>query len=164
VCYPRVLSMGTSRWKALAGLSAAERLLLIRSALLLALCDVALRLLGSSRTFALVRRWSRPAHGAAVRDVDRLVRARRIAWLVSGVSRRVPGSRCLTRSLTLLVLLRREAIPASLRIGVRPGGSAGIEAHAWVECEGESLAERAVEPAYTAFDGESLARHVVGPA
>ena len=43
---------------------------------------------------------------------------------------------CLPRALTIFVLLRRQGVPATLRIGVKrfPFG-----AHAWVECLGEVL-------------------------
>jgi Transglutaminase-like superfamily len=59
---------------------------------------------------------------------------------------------CLVESLTLWYLLRRQSLPATLRIGVRkPAGK--FEAHAWVECEGIALNQPA-EPHqhYAAFD------------
>src|SRR5581483_11465170 len=48
-------------------------------------------------------------------------------------------SRCLMRSLVLLVLLNRRGIPAELVIGVKSGGEDEFGAHAWVELEGRSL-------------------------
>jgi hypothetical protein len=46
-------------------------------------------------------------------------------------------SRCLRRSLVLLVLLQRRGIHGSLVIGVQPGEEFG--AHAWVEYHGEPI-------------------------
>jgi len=43
---------------------------------------------------------------------------------------------CLPRSLAIYVLLRRQGVPATLRIGVKRFPFA---AHAWVECLGEVL-------------------------
>ena len=49
---------------------------------------------------------------------------------------------CLTRSLLLCWLLRRRGIPSELRIGVNL--SAGtLRAHAWVECAGYPVNDRA---------------------
>ncbi len=45
---------------------------------------------------------------------------------------------CLTRSVTLWWLLRRRGIESTVRIGVRTANG-GLEAHAWVERNGEVL-------------------------
>lgn len=47
---------------------------------------------------------------------------------------------CLAKSLTLWWLLRREGIPADLRIGIRKENEQ-FEAHAWVEHDGAALNE-----------------------
>jgi hypothetical protein len=59
---------------------------------------------------------------------------------------------CLVESLTLWYLLRRQNLPATLRIGVSKN-AAEFEAHAWVEFEGTALNQPA-EPHqhYAAFD------------
>jgi len=59
---------------------------------------------------------------------------------------------CLVESLTLWYLLRRQNVPATLRIGVRKA-SEKFEAHAWVECQGTAL-NQPEEPHqhYAAFD------------
>lgn len=49
---------------------------------------------------------------------------------------------CLSRSLVLLWLLRRHALAGELRIGVRLNGE-HLLAHAWVECEGVPVNDRA---------------------
>ncbi len=46
-------------------------------------------------------------------------------------------SPCLTQSLVLLALLERRGARTALVIGVAPGTE--FAAHAWVECEGETL-------------------------
>lgn len=63
---------------------------------------------------------------------------------------------CLERSLALWWLLRRQRVPAALRIGVRrnPGGEP-LEAHAWVEVGDGVVGDAAdVGARYAAFDGE----------
>jgi hypothetical protein len=54
-------------------------------------------------------------------------------------------SRCLMRSLVLVVLLARRGIRSSLVIGVAPGPT--FDAHAWVESGGVALLPSG-EPAY----------------
>jgi hypothetical protein len=49
---------------------------------------------------------------------------------------------CLPQALALRWLLAREGIPATVQIGVRKAAGA-LEAHAWVELEGQPLGEPA---------------------
>jgi hypothetical protein len=67
---------------------------------------------------------------------------------------RVPGTRCLARSLVLWSLLKEKGQKTQLRIGIRPIGTA-IEAHAWIEWQGAPLLE-AEDPMelYTVFEGD----------
>ncbi len=68
-----------------------------------------------------------------------VARARRIAWLVQGVARRLPGKpRCLAQSLVLRRALAREGLAGRLIIGVQRR-SGNLDAHAWVEYRGEAL-------------------------
>ena len=46
---------------------------------------------------------------------------------------------CLVKALTTQLLLNRFGYPHQLRIGVAKGATSGIEAHAWIECEGKVL-------------------------
>lgn len=65
---------------------------------------------------------------------------------------------CLSQSLTLWWLLRRQGIESELRIGVRKHAG-GLEAHAWVECLGEVLNDRAdVRERLVPFDGAIVPR------
>jgi hypothetical protein len=65
-----------------------------------------------------------------VRDVQRLS-----AW--------VPGARCFVRAIASVRLLRGEAVPARLRLGVRRVDGA-MQAHAWVELDQRAVGEDAV--------------------
>lgn len=70
--------------------------------------------------------------------------AETLSWLraVRRIGARWPGSKCLDQSLVLASLLRERGTDARLMIGAARGG-AGIEAHAWVEIDGEPLGEPA---------------------
>jgi len=61
---------------------------------------------------------------------------------------------CLEESLVLWYFLRRENVPAALRIGVRKS-DAKFEAHAWVEYKGVALNHGEwTHPHYAAFESE----------
>jgi hypothetical protein len=65
--------------------------------------------------------------------------AARIGWAVRAAAQRVPGARtCLVQALTAETLLARHGHPVQLRIAVARAG-AGIEAHAWLERDGQSV-------------------------
>jgi len=66
-----------------------------------------------------------PALAAAYTAVDRAGRA-------------LGANRCLTRSLALLLMLRRRGIEAEMRIGVDRDGP-GLAAHAWLEHRGRVI-------------------------
>lgn len=61
-------------------------------------------------------------------------------WAIEAIARRLPGTRCLARSLALQALLRAAGIDSELRIGVAKEASDGLIAHAWVVCEGQPVA------------------------
>jgi hypothetical protein len=63
----------------------------------------------------------------------------RVQWAVAGVSRRMPHSTCLLQAIAMDALLRRRGLRPQFRVGIRPALRAGsrLEAHAWVECDGE---------------------------
>jgi hypothetical protein len=67
-------------------------------------------------------------------------RAHLLARCVSRVSRAVPGSRCLARSIAVVRLLRAERLPGRLVLGVRRE-AATARAHAWVQVDGAPLGE-----------------------
>ena len=109
----------------------AEQWILIQAVLLLPLVAVLLRTIGLARCWALLRphlltpspqRGEGERHATTVRMVD--VAARHLPWQPT----------CLPRSLVLLFLLRRQGVPAELRIGVQKRQQQ-LEAHAWVEVD-----------------------------
>jgi hypothetical protein len=71
-----------------------------------------------------------PARAHAVlRDVQRIG-----AW--------IPGTRCFARAVASVRLLRAEAMPARLRLGVRRAHGV-VQAHAWVELDAHPVGEDA---------------------
>lgn len=61
-----------------------------------------------------------------------------VIWAVSVASHYMPGSvKCLARALVTQILLHRYGYPADLHIGVAKGEAGQLEAHAWVESQGE---------------------------
>ncbi|WP_164471779.1 lasso peptide biosynthesis B2 protein [Halosimplex salinum] len=64
----------------------------------------------------------------------------RVAWAVSTADRRLPGSRtCLMRSVATETLLRLYGYTPTHRLGVDREGSDSIEAHSWIELDGDVL-------------------------
>lgn len=92
------------------------------------------------------RAWGAGAHSEAERA--------RLTWRMLDVAARhgpVHGN-CLSQSLCLWLLLRRQGIPSEMRIGVRaePGQ---LLAHAWVEHQGQPLNDTLlVRDRYAVFD------------
>lgn len=78
----------------------------------------------------------------------------RAAWAAGAVGRRLlPDRPCLTQAIVLqYVLLRRGDDDAKLRLGVTRGDDATLQAHAWIERDGEILIGGAASPsAYVQF-------------
>jgi hypothetical protein len=125
-----------------ARLSTAERSLLPRLVLLVALTRVALWLLPFSWVRGLFRQ-----RALATAFRPNLVRlpTERLAWAVQTASRPIPAASCLTQSLALQFLLGRSGRASSLRIGVAKSPERGFQAHAWVECAGRILLDRPEE-------------------
>jgi hypothetical protein len=72
----------------------------------------------------------------------------RLLWAVTAVSQRLlPNRPCLPQALAAQFLLRRRgARPAHLRIGVARNDDGSIEAHAWLERDGQVLLGGAESP------------------
>ena len=62
-----------------------------------------------------------------------------VAWAVTAAGRRLPlETTCLVEALATDTMLRRRHHPSELRFGVRRDERRPrLDAHAWVECEGE---------------------------
>lgn len=89
---------------------------------------------------AMQRKVTSGVLGTGSLDFSRSVtRARAMAhWVEVAARRGLHKGTCLTRSLTLLMLLRKEGIEGDLRIGVRLVAGK-LDAHAWVEVHGEPV-------------------------
>lgn len=62
--------------------------------------------------------------------------------MASAAAHHLGPKRCLPRSLALRAMLAARGTPARIAIGVRRSGER-VEAHAWVEVEGELVADSA---------------------
>lgn len=120
-------------WRKFLARAPAERWLLVRALVSLALARVELAVL----PFSLLRKRPRicPKKG-----VDAL----RVAWAVEAGSRFVPGATCLVKALAAQRLLAAYGHPSAVRIGVSRSGD--FQAHAWVEYNGAVLVGAIVTP------------------
>ncbi len=119
-------------------LSRGERWLLLQAFLALPLVSLGLRCWGLRRLQARLLQQAARARRSSAPNTG-LDQARTTARLVQAAARHGVGSpRCLTQSLVLWYLLQRQGIDGVLRIGVKPPGYQ-LEAHAWVELEGQIL-------------------------
>lgn len=128
----------------LARLPRAERRVLLQAGLLLAAHGVGLRAVGLRRVLLAWPVVVAPRAGLPATSIARLVEAA----ARHGPLR--PG--CLTISLTLQRLLARHGLASDLRFGVRKLAD-GIEAHAWIERDGEVLLDvRDAQARFHAFE------------
>ncbi|CAN5807530.1 hypothetical protein BH23ACT11_BH23ACT11_01070 [soil metagenome] len=110
----------------------AERWLLIKAALLLAIVRLGMQLLPFQTLRRLVDRLSKPSGRLQATDRSSI---EEIVWAVELSGRYMPGT-CLTRALAAQILLARRGYPVSLHIGaVREEGEKFL-AHAWLETGG----------------------------
>ena len=109
----------------------------IQALLVFLLQDIGFRVFGFPRVFLFVDRWGRRSTTAASLTVQQST-VRRTLEAVRNATRYYYRRRldCLPRSLAIYILLRRQGVPATLRIGVKRFPFA---AHAWVECLGEVI-------------------------
>ncbi|MFP8781180.1 lasso peptide biosynthesis B2 protein [Hydrogenophaga sp. RWCD_12] len=145
------MSGHASRWARWRALTAEQRSVLLSAWCLLPLVWLALWTLGLPRL--QVRMMAR-APGAGAPD---LVRARDLGRAVNIAASLTPFPvTCLTRSLLLGWMLSRRGMASELRIGVQL--SQGVfKAHAWIECEGVPVNDRAdVAADFAPFDDLGL--------
>lgn len=124
-----------------------------RAAILLPLVRWSLRLRGYGNTFtSLQRRVQFQAKGTETRPLSRAELQLTCRMVRAALRYSFARFTCLEESLTLWYLLRKQGIPACLRIGVR-NESGKFEAHAWVEHGGEALnQDEAMHQHYAAFE------------
>ncbi len=94
----------------------------------------ATRLVLTFSSLSRLRQWLLPPVAPEHQD---LVEVGRVAWSVRLVSYVVPFASCLTQAQACQILLARCGIGSKLCLGVREGRSGGLEAHAWVICDGK---------------------------
>ena len=143
ILWPRWCSVGCwkftiSNLKKTRELSGAERWLLAQAFLALPLVALGLRCWGFRRLQARLNQGAALAlHSSALKSG--LDQARATARLVQAAARYgLFRPTCLPQSLVLWWLLRRQGLAADLRIGVKPEPNR-LEAHAWVEFQGQAL-------------------------
>jgi hypothetical protein len=117
-------------------LTADERNLTMRSAVILPIIGLCLRAVGFQRTYGYLDRLTGTEPGKM--NGDRAAGIQRAADSVLRAANHLPLYRptCLPLSLMLWYLLRGRGVPAELRIGVRKTNGV-FTAHAWVEHAGQ---------------------------
>lgn len=144
------------RWRRFRNLSRLEQRALLQAMILLPATGAGLRVLGFRRWQSVLARWGGARDGWSDKVSDSSLKAARMtARMVSAAERHGLGRpNCLKRSLVLCWLLRRDGIPAVLRIGVRKE-SGRFQAHAWVEYAGAVLDDDGeVHQHYAVFDSD----------
>lgn len=127
--------------------------MLARALLLLPVIAVGLRLAGYKRVQAaldaLGRRHSTSPPPNGDEAMSLAVRSTRMVVLAA--RRGAYRANCLPTSMALRHLLQRQGIAGTLRVGVRKNGPA-LDAHAWVELDGQPLNDSAdVQQRFLAF-------------
>ena len=124
-----------------------------RAAILLPWLRWSLRWRGYGKTFASLQKHVPSATGeTANRPGGREEVQAACRMVIAALRYSLLQYTCLEESLTLWYLLRKQGIPACLRIGVRKEKEK-FEAHAWVEHEGEALnQDEAMHQHYAAFE------------
>jgi hypothetical protein len=136
-------------------LDAESRALFWRAVRLLPWVALSLRFRGYARTEVSL-------HSRAAVQPDRVIPEQEVAPAVAKTARMVRSAShfgpfratCLAQSLTLWLLLQRQNISSSIKIGVRKTADR-LQAHAWVERDGIAVNESdAVHEHYVPFERE----------
>ena len=118
-------------------LTSQERWLVLKALVLTGTVRLGLSILPFRYLLRLLERTSQPV--SAARCVGAPLSVERTVWAVSAASRFIPGASCLTQALTARLLLTRVGYPAKLEIGVAHNKQGKLEAHAWVEVNGQTV-------------------------
>jgi len=100
-----------------------------------------------ARVVTLVERLAQPRKAAL-----QLVAPWTVARRVRRAARLVPHATCLSQAFAARVLLARSGRASQVRFGVLAPTGSGLEAHAWLECDGEVvIGDVPAGPRYTPF-------------
>lgn len=122
-------------------LSPDERLILVQAWEFFLLAELCLWILPFKRLMTLPDKFFAKRSGRT--PVELASSIARMAWLVEVAARYAPVNvTCLKKALVLSWLLGRRGIATRLRIGV-VREEAGLKAHAWLEREGQVVADQA---------------------
>jgi Transglutaminase-like superfamily len=128
-------------WRALNG---TDQRRLLALACGLPVVELSLRCLGARRTASWLSRAIKPGamHPPAAAERQQ---AERLAQLAAIAGRRgVLEARCLSQAMLVRAVLRQRGLDAVLQVGVRRDASQ-FDAHAWVELDGRTLAQMALQ-------------------
>ncbi len=118
-------------------LSSGDRKLLLKTFILLGLVRLGLWLLPFTtlrRVLVSISRVKSSQQEVNQREVAKVI------WAVNQSGRYMPGGvKCLARALTTQVLMSRRGYLSELRIGVAKSETGQLEAHAWIESQGQVL-------------------------
>ena len=85
---------------------------------------------------------------ASPADAD--VASPQVKWALSAAERRIPWTvPCLAQAVAANRLLAWRGVPSEVWLGVRPAGTATIDAHAWLVAGGTVVTGSAGKPQYT---------------
>ena len=125
----------SSRVRTLIALPSADRILLLEALMLTVFVRAGLRVLRFTTVQRCVHRWNVKTRDESGPD--------KIGWAVRAIGSRLRRTTCLVEALAAEWMLRRRGHRPALKIGVRRGAEAGLDAHAWVECSGAVVIGRA---------------------
>jgi len=133
------------QWSRWLNLPAADKRTLAVFVLSLPLVDIALRTIGLKRTQRWLQLWNRRAQPRPCLEADTRT-AQNMARLaaIAGAHGIYPIT-CLRQALLVQSRLRREGLPALLRIGTRKDMNGLVDAHAWVELDGVALGQSSLD-------------------
>ena len=131
----RSLSRKAETWRSF---STSDRALVKRAMFLLPIVAASLKTVGLRRTQSWLTR--NPLGSMAPPTEQTRANVRRAAQMVAVACRLHPlRNSCLPRTIVLWSLLRRRGIDSDVRIGVRGDTQGEIQAHAWLEWNGEVI-------------------------
>lgn len=149
----KVRVRGSHLWR-FRQLSPSEQRFLLSALCWLPLMHGGVRWIGFKPLCRFLLRWSAQGAPLPQADQERLTIAQCEQALDRAVQYGLYPGNCLSRSLTLWWLLRRQGVASELRIGVRTVAGR-FQAHAWIEYQGQPLHEiQDVHQHYTAFPDE----------